>query len=314
MPKNYSSTYLYGTYPDYDKTLFEFIMKADVIDKKDESFGDIVYEVKRRQVSPALVKVLNSDGVILLSGNQGLPRQFKAFCAKDLKANNKELKVYIDCTDLITKSDSGAYKIRQDRADILISHLVSAMIFYIYYKDEKRFINNGSIITTGAKAFTDLMTNAIDYVTKISSVPKNKSYCKYLCSLYYSFNLLDKDVTSTSAKKTAQNISGLSDREADIVDLQIRAESFNNIKYFAETMAEVLRIPKLTVDIIVEKWMFLYGVTSVFAMELFPAFATMMTDCYVGAYLNNQKTIEKIAGQSMVEFSKTILRIGAESV
>ena len=60
--------------------------------------------------------------------------------------------------------------------------------------------------------------------------------------------------------------------------------------------------------------MFLYGVSTVFALELFPAFSTMMTDCYVGAYVNNQKTIEKIAGSSMVEFSKTVLRIGAESV
>ena len=60
--------------------------------------------------------------------------------------------------------------------------------------------------------------------------------------------------------------------------------------------------------------MYKYGPGTVFALELFPAFATMLTDAYVGAYINNQKSIEKIAGPSMVEFTKALLSIGAESV
>ena len=32
---------------------------------------------------------------------------------------------------------------------------------------------------------------------------------------------------------------------------------------------------------------------------------------YVGAYLDQQMTIEKVAGSSMVKFSKTIVQIGA---
>ena len=37
-------------------------------------------------------------------------------------------------------------------------------------------------------------------------------------------------------------------------------------------------------------------------------------DAYVGAYINNQKTIEKVAGPSMIEFTKTMLEIGVGSV
>lgn len=313
MPKNYSGTFIYGKYPDYDKMLFEFIMQGEVIDKEAEGFDDIIYEVKRRQVSPALVKVLKSDGVVLITAEKPLPRQFKAFCAKDLKGNKKnELKVYIDCTDTIVKSESGVYTIKN--VDKFISYLVSAMVFYIYYKDEKRLISNASLVRSGAKAFSDSVTNVIDHLSKISSMPKQKAYCKYLCTLYFIANILDKDVDTPSNLGLAKQISGLTDREADIVNMDINAESFTNIKFFTDTLANILRIPKLTVDVIVEKWMFLYGVSTVFALELFPAFSTMMTDCYVGAYVNNQKTIEKIAGSSMVEFSKTVLRIGAESV
>ena len=94
--------------------------------------------------------------------------------------------------------------------------------------------------------------------------------------------------------------------------MQIQESSFDNIKFFADTLSRILRINKLSVDVIVERWMYLYGVSSVFALEMFPAFSEMITNCYIGSYLNNQKTIEKIAGTSMVEFSKQILKIGAD--
>ena len=58
----------------------------------------------------------------------------------------------------------------------------------------------------------------------------------------------------------------------------------------------------------------LFSPSTVFAMELFPSFATMITDCYIGGYLNNQKTIEKVLGSSMVEFSKTIFKVGDDAV
>ena len=38
-----------------------------------------------------------------------------------------------------------------------------------------------------------------------------------------------------------------------------------------------------------------------------------MTDAYIGAYINNQKTIEKVAKQNMVDFSKLLIKIGSES-
>ena len=96
--------------------------------------------------------------------------------------------------------------------------------------------------------------------------------------------------------------------------MQLESNSFDNILFFVRTMAEVIRVPKLSTESVVSKWTFVYGRSTPFGLELFPAFATMLSDCYVGAYINNQKTIEKIAGQSMVEFVKSLLAIGAEAV
>lgn len=316
MAKTYAGTYLYGQYNEYEKQIFSFMMSGSEIDKDTSDFDDIKYEIKKRQVSNSLVKVLESKKVILLTGEKALPKAFKVFCAKDIKGPKKnEMKVFIDCTNIITTDkESGRFTCTRNNIDIFISYLVSAMHTLIYYADEDRITSNSKVIQTGAQAFASLFTHVVDYSCKISSMPSVKNKCMYLASLYYIGNILGKDHTTEGSRRIAKKISGLSDRDAGIVDIQIKSESMMNIKYFSETLSNILRINKLTLDIIVERWMSIYGTGTVFALEIFPAFASMITDAYVGAYINNQKTIEKIAGTSMTEFTKTLLAIGSESI
>ena len=316
MPKTYAGTYLYRQYHKYEQKILAFLMKGTEIDRYTDDFDDIRYEVKKRQVSNSLVKILDSKSVVLIVGTEPMTKPFKVFCAKDVKGPRKDkMKVFIDCTNIIkVDPNSGKYTCTGNNIDILISYLVSAMHTYIYYIDEFRLTNNNKIMSTGAQVFASLFTHVVDYICKISSMPSVKAKCLYLTSLYYLANVIGKDYNTESCRKIAKKISGLSDRDAGIVDLQIKSESMMNIKMFVEMLSDVLHIPKLTLDVILERWMTIYGTGTVFALEIFPAFATMITDAYVGAYLNNQKSIEKITGTGMVEFTKTILAIGADAV
>lgn len=312
MPKNFSNTYLYTKYGEYEKHIFTFVMSAIEIDKNVPAFDDIAYDVKRRQISSSLLKILKSNKVVLLIGEKPLPKPFKVTCMKDIKANSMERKIFIDVSDIIRKDSTGKYICRE--VDILISYLVSAMINMIYYIDEKRFISNASLTKQGADCFSSLFTYVVDYVAKISVVPGSKGKCIYLSAMYYLSNILGKDPNMESTYTIAKNLSGISDREADMINLQISNDAFLNVKLFIESLSDVLKVSKLTLDVVVEKWMFLFGTGTVFGLEHFPSFATMITDAYVGAYINNQKTIEKIAGRPMVDFSKNIIDIGGHSV
>ncbi len=316
MAKTYAGTYLYRQYNEYEKQIFSFMMSGSEIDKNTSDFDDIKYEVKKRQVSNSLVKVLESKEVVLLTGNKPLPKAFKVFCAKDIKGPKKDqMKVFIDCSNIIsTDETTGKYVCRRNNIDIFISYLVSAMHTLIYYADEERFSSNSKVMQVGAHAFASLFTHVVDYACKISSMPSSKNKCMYLASLYYLSNILGKDHTTEGSRRIAKKISGLSDRDAGIVDIQIKSESMMDIRYFVETVSNILRINKLTLDIVVERWMSIYGTGTVFSLEIFPAFASMITDAYVGAYMNNQKTIEKIASTNMTEFTKVLLSIGAESI
>ena len=69
-----------------------------------------------------------------------------------------------------------------------------------------------------------------------------------------------------------------------------------------------------TVDVFIERWRYLFGRGTQFGAELYPAFATILTNAYSGTYLVNQNTIEKVAGKEMVTFTTTLLSIGRESI
>ena len=313
MSKTIAGTYLYSKYGEYEKAIFDFAMNGEVVDKKSEGFENILQDVKRRQVSSALTKVLMSDKIVLIMDKR-LPKPFKVNCIKDVRnGSKKDKKIYIDCSDIFTV-DKKTGDIRCRDIDILIAYLASAMVNYIYYIDDSKFANANRIIEPATKCFAKLFTYVVDYLCKISTITGARSKCMYMTAMYFLCNIVGKDPNNDSVKGLACKIAEISTREADMIELQLDENAFVNIKFFCENLANVMKISKLSFDVIVEKWMFLYGEGTVFSLEHFPSFATMMLDAYIGCFINNQKTIEKITGKDMVVFAKEILDIGSELV
>lgn len=310
--KNLNDTYLYRKIPDYDKEIHELILKGERVDKTHETFEDIKYEVKRKNVDSTLVKVLESERIVLVLPNKPLPKSFKFILANDIKTD-KKIKVFIDCSAVLVTNGTG-YKFANNQAvNIFISYLVAARTAFILEAKPKSLLMDSTLTQSGTKTFASLVNYVVDYIGKINiNIPtRNKSL--YLASIYYQVNLLGKDIDFSSVKETAKRVSGISEREANIIELDFEKDSFDNIYNFIDLMKESLKVKGLTYDIFIEKWMFLMGTGTVFGLELFPYFAQMVTDAYIGAYINNQKTIEKVAGQNMIEFSKRLIKIGSDS-
>lgn len=303
--KTFSNTFLY-TKGDYEKRLIDFIILSDRIDKKDQSFEDIKYQVKRRQVTNILSKVLDMDQIVLMINPVSLPKSFKVFAAKDIKTD-KNLKIFIDCTDIL-KNTNGTWVV--SNIDILIAHLVSAITTYMYIAENNRMLMSSDIAQYGVKAFSTLFTNIIDYIYKISLLESKRDICVYLSSMYYMVNILGKNADDESTISLCKKISNISDRQISIINMGLTSDSYSNINNFIKTVAFVLKINKLNIDNFVEKWIFLYGTGTQFGLEYFPSFASILTNAYVGCYINNQKTIEKIVGGDLVDFTKTIFRLG----
>lgn len=306
--KNFTNTYLYSKSDQYEPRLINFIMKSERIDKNGDDFQDIKMQVKRRQVTSVLYDVLESENVILLHSATPMPKSFKVTCVKDIKEDNK-LKVFIDVSSIFRKGNHGWECIS---IDTLISHILSAMTTYIYFKQPNKLLLNSSCTSHGTNAFSQLVTHIINYLYKINIIEAKRDKCIYLSARYYLTNVIgnSENKISDSDKALAKKISKLSDREIDIIEMDLERDDFLNIRTLCDCISRVLGLEKLTVDLFMEKWIYIYGPGTHFGTEYFPAFAAILTDAYVGAYVNNQKTIEKIVGSDMVDFTKTIFRIG----
>jgi len=236
MPKNYGTTYLYNKFP-YEEKVFKFIMNAEQIPVMDSSFDDVKYEFKKRQLSPALTKVLTSKNVILLSAKDGKPinTQFRVFCCKDVRSKSNDLKVFIDVTGLVYRNhESNEFKCRN--IDILIADVLNAMVTLIYHKAEDKILTV-TIVEQAMDAFSSLMTHVVDYLTKISAIPSTKSKCQYLCCMYFVRNLLCRNF-DTNMKRVAGKICGLSEREQDMIIASVDEEDdFINLKFFIDCLS-----------------------------------------------------------------------------
>lgn len=315
--KSLSDSYLYQKYPKYQTLMMDAIMKDPALDKTTDSFADVIYEVKRAKViSESLAKILNSTNVILLDCEIPLPRSLKIFASRDPKSKDGGIKIFIDTTNVIEKDEkSGKYTVDDVK---LLSYLMDAAITMIYHKTPSTILKRSELISTATTAFSKLFTFIIDYLVKVSIQESNKIKTIYLSSMYFLEGILKMNNPSSS-KTLAKKIAGISDREASMIDILLDKASnprggvsidpYESIKTFVSTLAQVMHLNEkiITTDIVVEKWLTQYGPGTVFGMEFFPSFSNTLTDAYNGGYLNNQKTIEKICGPEMVEYSKKVI-------
>ena len=316
--KLYSDTYLFNKYPLYEKRILQAVTQDPMIDKSTDEFQDVVYEVKRARVSDNLVRVLNSKNVILLDCVDPMPRVLKVFYHIDLKSKPPIGKVFIDCTNVITKAaNSKEYKTDEIK---LISYLLNGAVCMVYHKKADLIFRRQSLIIDSATCFAKCFTFIIDYLAKVSIQESNKVKVMYLSAMYFLEGVLQMD-DEEGSRKIAKKIAGISDREANMLDILLDKvcrepgvkdpNPYENIKVFISALREVMHLDKkvITKDIIVEKWMMQFGPSTVFGLEYFPCFSAMMTDAYVGGYLNQQRTIEKVCGSDMVSYSKGVLNL-----
>lgn len=314
MPKNLSDLYLYRKYPAYDKNLFGFVMNAERINPNSEEFEDILYDIKRRKTGDAIIKVLNSQNTVLgIQPGKALPKALKVFVAKDVKEDKTKEKVFIDLSDCVFMKN-GSYQC--NHIEWIIAYLINAMVSFIYAKAESKLTNNSSIVKDGGEAFVKLFSYIIDRIYKISTVQSLRKRVEYMAALYYQINLLGKDYSKyyDSIKATAMKISDIENKDAQIVDIMIEESDFLDIEHFINSLSRIFKFNDLSYSIVLDKWMQAFGTGTMFALEFFPAFSMMLTNTYVGGYIDQQLSIEKVTGQSMVKFVKTILEIGARTV
>ena len=310
--KSYNDSYLYNLeQKKHNQLLSQFIIQADRIeDKRSSEFNGVAEEIKRLQRSNVLYSLMMKDDVVLCVNNKEMPRAFKVFMAKDLReGQNARRKVFIDLTGILNLKD-GFYVCKNPQ--YLITYLFQALCYYLYEFDTTRLLNNSNITISGAECFSAMFSYIIDYM-RIVGYEQNKTKIAYLSVLYYMKNIMGKELDQYS-KNVAAKIAGVPVGNINAYDLYYKEENFNDIDNFVTAIAENFKLKGLTTEVFVSKWAYAFTPSAMYASELFTSFASVLVATYVGAYLVNQKQIEKICGNSMIKFSTEIINLGSDFI
>ena len=176
--KKFNETYLYKKMPDYEKDIQALVLKGKRIDKSADTFNDIKYEVKRKNVDSTLIKVLDSDRIVLVVPAKQLPKSFKIITYTDIRDDRKK-KVFIDCTGIIEFTDSG-YTFNPNAINTLISYLIAARTAFIIEAKPTMLTLNTSLTQSGTKAFAALVNYIVDYIGKININTESRNKSLYL--------------------------------------------------------------------------------------------------------------------------------------
>lgn len=322
--KRFSDAYLYQI-TDYGKEIFDYLMRSHRVDKNGNGFSDVVYDVKRQSAASILMKVLLSDKVVLLIDTKGMSRAFKVIYSKDPKDGKLgKKKVFIDCTGLI-KYENGTY--RCTGISTLISYLFTAMSYIIYENMPKAIMSNITIMKTGAGAFVDLMLFVLRYLKVPVTDGDNKEKMSFVLAEYFQVCIVGKE-NGEIVYDLAKSVSGIKDKKTcdyhhilfnQILDPKCTFDKF--LAKFAEVFLDQKEgemspknRAKLTTDAFAQRWMTCYGPSTFLGLELFVPFSEILTDVYVGGYLNQQNTIEKVVGgKNIVKFANELLKVGSEN-
>ena len=290
----------------HDQMLINFILKADRIDKKSPMFRGVAEDIKRQQTSSILYTILMMDNVNLCYSSVELPPAFKVFDGKDIKTTNDRA-IFIDVSKLVIEKNG--YYVCKNPAK-LVSYLLAALYYLTYRKDINKVVNNSAITISGCECYTSMFLYVLDYL-RIIGYSANKDKIGYFVALFYLNNMLGKEL-DTYTKNLAAKISGVPQGTVHALDLYITDGMFNSIDTFVTILADTFKLKGFTTEVFIQKWIFLFGNGTQYASELFTSFAVILGYTFCGAYIVNQKQIEKCCGQSMVKFCNSMMMAGSE--
>ena len=290
-----------------NKALSNYIMQAERVDKSSDAFRGVYEDIKRRQTSSIVYTILKMDRVVLCMGTYELPRSFKVFEAADIRYDKKP-KVFIDVTGIM-EYQNGYYVCK--KVDVLTAYLYNALVYLLYRYAFTRVTHSTEIITSGAKCYASLFTYIIDFL-RIIGYAENRNKIMYVAALFYLNHHLDKPIDSY-AKNIAAKVAGITTRDSVAYDLYVNDIDFTDIKTFTESVAETFRLKDFGLEVFVSKWVFLIGTGTQYATELFTNFAILLASAYSGAYIVNQKQIERSCGSDMIAFNNALKKIGIDT-
>ena len=312
-PKNFADCSLYAKTNaegfTAEKQLMEFLLNAQRINYGDPAFKNIRDNLKSRVNAAVLYRLLQNGAITFMIAKRELPASFKIFYSKDPRSSSRRRGIFVDVTGLIYEQNGVFYCKDIDKFS---TYLLGVLVNYLYYLDNSKLLRNGALLKSSTSAFCKMFGGLLDYL-RITGYIENRPRILYITGVYFCTNVMGLDMAT--ARKVSMVANKLTAQEAKAADYYYVAEDeFTDIDSFCNSIINTFKLKGLTTGVVLDRWYFLYGKGTHFALELYPAFLQTIMYAYSGTYLNNWKRIESVTGRDMTDIATTILKIGSESI
>lgn len=290
-----------------ERALVSFIMTANRIDISSNSFKGVVEQLKSRSQNAVIIRMLQQGNVVLAIGDKELSPSLKVFYAKDIKSSTKSRKVFVDVTNIIVL-ENGFFVCKD--INRLAAYLLGVLVMEVYYNDPNKFITNGNLQKLSITAFIKLF-NAILNDHRLPGYIANKAKIQYISGVYFGVNVMRLEIPQ--ARLAAAAAMGMNRQEATDADYFYHEEDLKDIYTFLQYLITTFKLKDLAPDGFINKWIYSYGKGTMYALELYPAFLTLIMYACSGSYINNMKRIENTLSKELVDIENIVIRIGSDA-
>ena len=289
-----------------ENDIIEYVTNAQRINYGDISFKAIKDQLKTRATSAVLYRILQRGEINLCIYKKELPSSFKVFCAKDKKSGGTGKKIFIDATGLIEYQQGQFYCKDIDR---LATYLTGALVQMIYYTDPGKLTNNGILQKACVSAFVKMFSGVMDYL-KVNNYIQNRDRILYIAGVYFGYSVIGLDIDSARRISAVVNRVNPMDQKAN--DYRYIEDDLQTIDTFITSITNTFKLVGMNTAVFANKWIYLYGKGTIYALELYPIFISTMMYAYAGTYVNNWKRIETTCGKDMVDIATNVFKIGGD--
>lgn len=157
--------------------------------------------------------------------------------------------------------------------------------------------NNSVIINKGSLIWAHIFTKVLNKKFALNTDRNALNKVIFLASKYFLTNIIGMKDQSTVFNYALKNCNSATEILMKDIDAEFTPDTFENIATFLTKLANVpfkfvSGFEKITVRDYISSFAEMYGQSTLFALETLEYFVFMISSVVIGAYLNNQTTLE----------------------
>lgn len=141
-----------------------------------------------------------------------------------------------------------------------------------------------------ASVYVDAMMKIFNRRYSVGTNQSSVDKIRYFCAKFAICTMLNID--EELGREVATKVANIGPAVVDVID--DNHYTFQTVFTLLDFIAYNIRGIDLVPSAFVETWLKTYGQSTAFAIDYVPAFMTMLSDAHIGAYMNNQKSIESL--------------------